>query len=163
MLYRVRLAWAGFELTTLVAIGTDYIGSYKSNYYAITTTMAPSNCWPSLSITKINDNCSDVREKLKQVHRSSSWIIQSLITVGYIYHIKHEIKDTIGIAKYVSYSEWSFHFTVQWFSVQISAADAKATQTRLRCSQIEVILTKNIVDCYEISISHLAMDLLLFK
>jgi hypothetical protein len=34
----------GFELTTSVVIGSDCIGSYKSNYYAITTTMAPSNC-----------------------------------------------------------------------------------------------------------------------
>jgi hypothetical protein len=32
MLYRVHLAWAGFELTTLVMIGTDCIGSYKSNF-----------------------------------------------------------------------------------------------------------------------------------
>ena len=29
---------AGFELTTLVVIGTDCIGSCKSNYHAITTT-----------------------------------------------------------------------------------------------------------------------------
>ena len=28
ILYRVHLAWAGFELTTLVVIGTDCIGSY---------------------------------------------------------------------------------------------------------------------------------------
>ena len=33
MLYRVHLAWAGLELTTLVFIGTDCIGSYKSNYH----------------------------------------------------------------------------------------------------------------------------------
>ena len=32
MLYRVHLAWTEHELTTLVAIGTNYIGSYKSNY-----------------------------------------------------------------------------------------------------------------------------------
>ena len=38
MLYRVHLAWAGFELTTLLVIGTDCIGSYKSNYHTITTT-----------------------------------------------------------------------------------------------------------------------------
>jgi len=30
MLYRVHLASAGFELTTLEVIGTNYIGSYKS-------------------------------------------------------------------------------------------------------------------------------------
>jgi len=33
MLYRVHLALAGFELTMLVVIGTDYIGSYQSNYH----------------------------------------------------------------------------------------------------------------------------------
>jgi hypothetical protein len=38
MLYREHLAWAGFELTTLVVIGIDCIGSYKSNYHTITTT-----------------------------------------------------------------------------------------------------------------------------
>ena len=38
MLYRVHLAWVGFELTTLVVIATDCIGSYESNYHTITTT-----------------------------------------------------------------------------------------------------------------------------
>jgi hypothetical protein len=39
-LYWAHLAWAGFELTTLVMIliGTDCIGSYKSNHPTITTT-----------------------------------------------------------------------------------------------------------------------------
>jgi hypothetical protein len=32
MLYRIHLAWAGSELTTLVVICTDYIGSYKLSY-----------------------------------------------------------------------------------------------------------------------------------
>jgi hypothetical protein len=41
MLYRVHLAWMGFELTTLVVIGIDYIGSCKSNYHMITATTAP--------------------------------------------------------------------------------------------------------------------------
>jgi len=45
MLYRVHIAWAGFELTTLVVIGTDYIGSCKSNYDTITTTTAPKFNW----------------------------------------------------------------------------------------------------------------------
>jgi hypothetical protein len=39
MLYQVHLARAGFELTTLVMIGTDCIGSYKSHYH--TTMLAP--------------------------------------------------------------------------------------------------------------------------
>jgi hypothetical protein len=33
----------GFELTTLVVIGTDCIGSCKSNYHMITATTAPNN------------------------------------------------------------------------------------------------------------------------
>jgi len=43
MLYRVHLAWAGFEPTNLVVIGTDCSGSYKSNHHTITTMTAPSN------------------------------------------------------------------------------------------------------------------------
>jgi len=43
MLYRVHLTWAGFELTTLVVIGTDCIGSCKSNYHAITTPVVRCN------------------------------------------------------------------------------------------------------------------------
>jgi hypothetical protein len=41
LLYRVHVVWTGFKLTTLVVIGTDSIGSYKSNYHPIMTMMAP--------------------------------------------------------------------------------------------------------------------------
>ena len=42
------LPWAGFELTTLVVIGTDCIGSCISNYHTI---MTPLITWlPSLSV-----------------------------------------------------------------------------------------------------------------
>jgi hypothetical protein len=41
IMYRVHLAWVGFELKTLVVIGTDCIGSCKSNYHTITTRTAP--------------------------------------------------------------------------------------------------------------------------
>ena len=41
MLYRVHPTWAGFEPTILVAIGTDYTDSCKSNYHVITTTTTP--------------------------------------------------------------------------------------------------------------------------
>jgi hypothetical protein len=32
-MYKVHLAWVGFELRTLMVIGTDCIGSCKSNYH----------------------------------------------------------------------------------------------------------------------------------
>jgi hypothetical protein len=38
---RKYLAWTGFEITTLVVIGTDCIDSCKSNYHTITTTRDP--------------------------------------------------------------------------------------------------------------------------
>jgi len=41
MLYRAHLACAGFELATLVVMGTDCIGSCKSNYHTIMTTTTP--------------------------------------------------------------------------------------------------------------------------
>jgi len=58
MLYGVHFAWAGFELTTLVVIGTDCTGSCKSNNYTITTTTAPC-----LSFKGIVTNC-----KAKCIH-----------------------------------------------------------------------------------------------
>ena len=37
MLHGIHLAWAGFELTMLVVIDTDYKGSCESNCHTITT------------------------------------------------------------------------------------------------------------------------------
>jgi hypothetical protein len=42
----------GFELTTLVLIGTDYIGSCKSNYHTITTTAVPYSNLKNITTTK---------------------------------------------------------------------------------------------------------------
>ena len=41
MLYEYTSPWIGFEPTTLVMIGTDCIGNWKSNCHTITTTTAP--------------------------------------------------------------------------------------------------------------------------
>jgi hypothetical protein len=41
MLYRVHLAWTGFEHATSVVIGTDCEGSCKFNYHTITTMTVP--------------------------------------------------------------------------------------------------------------------------
>ena len=42
MLYRIHIVLVGFELTSLVVLGTDSTGSCKSNYQTITTTTIPS-------------------------------------------------------------------------------------------------------------------------
>ena len=41
MLFQVHLVWIEFEITTLVVKCTDCIGSCKSTYHTITTTVAP--------------------------------------------------------------------------------------------------------------------------
>ena len=43
MFYRVHVAWAGFELTTLVVIGTDCTCSCKSNFHTMTATVTVWN------------------------------------------------------------------------------------------------------------------------
>ena len=53
MLYRAHLTWAGFELTTLVVLGTDCIGSCISNYHTIMTTTVPKKYY---IIKVLNDN-----------------------------------------------------------------------------------------------------------
>jgi hypothetical protein len=44
MLYQVHLTKAGFQLTTLVVIGPDFIGSCKSNYHTISNHDATVLC-----------------------------------------------------------------------------------------------------------------------
>jgi hypothetical protein len=46
MLFRVHLAWVGFELITLVVIGTDCIGSCQSNYHMIKIMTVPNSSLP---------------------------------------------------------------------------------------------------------------------
>jgi hypothetical protein len=52
MLYQEHLVWGRFELTTLVMIGTDYTGSYKSNYHTIMT--APTYFYKGIKPFMIN-------------------------------------------------------------------------------------------------------------
>ena len=54
MLYQVHPARMGFELTTLMAIGTDCIHSCKSNYHTIMTTMVPHQLQVNLETAKKN-------------------------------------------------------------------------------------------------------------
>ena len=56
--------WSGFELTTSAVIGTDCIGSCKSNYHTVTAITAPVDIWSEMGIEltsifqTINVNCS---------------------------------------------------------------------------------------------------------
>jgi len=85
MKYRVNIAWAGKELTTLVVIGTDCIGTYKSNYHTIAT--APNK----LAICCFPANYAAVRGKI-------SWLgIRILCLCVYLWTVvsvgKHSKND----------------------------------------------------------------------
>ena len=76
-LYRVHLAWSRFELTTLVVIGIDCIGSHKSNYHMITT-MAASG-----SNDLIGDSPSkiifwQVMRKWNKIHKKNTTLLEVL-------------------------------------------------------------------------------------
>ena len=62
MFYRVHLAWKGFELPTLVVmIGTDCIGSYKSNSHTITTTSVPTiRCMDACHEVNVKKNAETI-------------------------------------------------------------------------------------------------------
>jgi hypothetical protein len=55
--------WVGFELTTLMVIGTDCMGSCKSNYNTITTTAAPNNTMTKRKMT--SNNTQNITQKTK--------------------------------------------------------------------------------------------------
>ena len=61
MLYQVNLASAGFKLT-LVVIGTDCIGSCKSNYYTITIKTVPANKGNADTVNRKQTYSSDTGE-----------------------------------------------------------------------------------------------------
>ena len=67
-----RQTWVGFELTTLMVIGTDCMGSCKSNYNAITTTAAPNN-----TMTKRKMTNNDI---LNTTQKTIDWVTWTLLT-----------------------------------------------------------------------------------
>jgi hypothetical protein len=77
MLYRVRLAWTRFELTTLVVIDTDSVGSYKSNNQTI--------------MSHDHDDPQYKREKKNQS------IINHYIHFVFLFHISRLMQSENGI------------------------------------------------------------------
>ena len=54
-LYHIMLytsPWSRIEFTTSVVIGTDCMGSFKSNYHTITATTAPTIYWEKVHVTQ---------------------------------------------------------------------------------------------------------------
>jgi hypothetical protein len=85
-LYHIMLytsPWLGVEPTTSVVIGTDCIGSCKSNYYTIMATMAQWNFW--------NNNI--LSTNARSVNVSNHWLIAMSQKVEY-FNNRHCSKDS---------------------------------------------------------------------
>ena len=103
MLYRVHLPWTGFELTTLVVISSDCIGSCKSNYHTIMTTASP---WSNLMIYKVS--------------RKWFMINHYLLVFHYLSHMRTYCglckyrKIFTNLGKLLAYSRLISHFNMSW-------------------------------------------------
>ena len=86
--------WAVFELTMLVVIGTDCIGSCKSNYHTITSTMARH----LLKMKNSNkSNCS----LTYNFYQSFRWIFIKSKSL----HVKKSIMRSVDLFKFSSQHE----------------------------------------------------------
>ena len=84
ILYRVHLAWVGFELTTLVVIGTDCIGGYKSDYHAITTMTIPFSNKNDFSLFNYHSYCCPFVTQVSTSRRNHlTWLPLSRLPVSY--------------------------------------------------------------------------------
>ena len=68
--------WSRFELTTSVVIGTDYIGSCKSNYHMIMATTAPTYKGTKLYVN-IHSQGQHITAIIQTQNVNSNWSILS--------------------------------------------------------------------------------------
>ena len=77
-LYHIMLytsLWSRFELTTSVVIGTDCIGSLKSNYHTITTTTAPNKFTDTKGVFRSRKLKNDQRKQFKYMYEYTIMVI----------------------------------------------------------------------------------------
>jgi len=72
MLHRIHLAWARFELTTLVVIDTGCICSCNSNYHTITT-MAALRCFGNRMHNSTSEEYYILVHRSLVVYRFNNW------------------------------------------------------------------------------------------
>ena len=78
MLYWVHLASVGFEFSTLVVIGTDSIGSCKSNYHTITTTTSPLAHWKDVTSNKIDNWVVLNSNQMLKCNSFWNWVLSNM-------------------------------------------------------------------------------------
>ena len=98
--------WAGFELTTSVAIGIDCIGCCKSNHHMITTTTAPKKVdWMSASrLLYVIMKQATIKYCVQMNNtRQAFYVEHAIFQVGLLWH---SICDQIKILRHAKYQRW---------------------------------------------------------
>ena len=75
------LAWVGFESTTLVAIATDCIGSYKSNHHTIMNTTAPLSWLGGVQLNVVQVNAKKKRLRKNTIVRDNDNLYDSIFCI----------------------------------------------------------------------------------
>jgi hypothetical protein len=109
----------GFGFKTLMVIFTDYTGSTKSNYYAITTTttpLIPLNRTYTLVQEQSDENVISLQKPNMELWTSiRTWkaiCLDSLYLTGITVH-RSGISDLSRMITYAIYMQCSFNKTVQ--------------------------------------------------
>jgi hypothetical protein len=104
MLYRGHIAWVGIELTTLVVICIDCLGSHKLNYHTITIKTAP----PIRQVNQYDESWLLEKWRQQHVHVSYSFFLSSF---G-INHLKMIAPRAIVPRVIIQEMFWTFIFTL---------------------------------------------------
>jgi hypothetical protein len=121
--------WRGFELTTLVVIGTDCIGSYKSNYHTTMTTTVPRkytvctrfevSCRLQFLVCYLKQDMFDIlkpympwcKMSLSGIHHCiMSWLLISYITFSYFNLVLGTITKHFNIDHHLQLTQFAYSF-----------------------------------------------------
>ena len=126
MLCWVHLAWVGFELTTLVKIGTDCIGSCKSNYHTIMATTAP---FLLSKYVEVHNHVTMMSRHFFVVHDYYDFFLNWNHTHGNVYSVHHYVIQFQLLA------------AVLWFSPPINWPPCHSTEILLKVVLNTITLT----------------------
>ena len=104
MLHRIHLAWARFELTTLVVIDTGCICSCNSNYHTITT-MAALRCFGNRMHNSTSEEYYILVHRSLVVYRFNNWRLYK--RPGKNKTSKYRLQRK---SDHVNFERYSFHY-----------------------------------------------------
>ena len=116
--------WSRFELTTSVVIGTNCIGSCKSNYHTIMPTTAPSLKFTILPINWI----IIVVVICKNFERKQMWILFKCRSPSTLLSVRENRRTFITMFKSCRVNHPCCHTTLLWIIFKTGLSNDIATQ-----------------------------------